>query len=308
MPSEFLKEQSHDEWINASGPGKQLFRPIKKICQWQLGDSGDPESGSLGYGPPRGAPVMELGSPLGGRLSGPGFLSHLIIHASLRHTARCSTLEKGRTLLCLSHWPPLWLLIGCLSWQPPGTETNPIGRGVRKAGRDKRGDRERGEREKEERGTERRQGKTCVFSFHYTKSLRRMGEEKNVPVRTGVSGGAGRRAGAIHRHSADKYGTPQNRTLHAWKQWLMNKQQAPRILLINKMIPLGAARARRGALWQPENSLWYILTAHRHDNHCLSSGLKSAMAFHWRNPSPSAKQPSAYKPWPDLFARLLQTV
>lgn len=42
----------------------------------------------------------------------------------------------------------------------------------------------------------------------------------------GVSGGAERRAGAIHQHSADKYGSPQNRAVHAWKQWLMNKQQA----------------------------------------------------------------------------------
>lgn len=70
----------------------------------------------------------------------------------------------------------------------------------------------------------------------------------------GVSGGAGRRAGAIRRHSADKYGTPQNRAVHAWKQWLMNKQQGPRILLINKMIPLGAERDRRG---QAEKSLLY---------------------------------------------------
>lgn len=55
----------------------------------------------------------------------------------------------------------------------------------------------------------------------------------------------GRRAGAIHWHSADKYGTLQNRALCAWKQWLMNKQKAERILLINKMIPLGAERDRR---------------------------------------------------------------
>lgn len=73
---------------------------------------------------------------------------------------------------------------------------------------------------------DRQQGEMCVFSFHYTGSLKRMGEEKNVLVRMGVSGGAGRRAGAIRWHSADKYGTPQNGAVQAWKQWLMNKQQA----------------------------------------------------------------------------------
>lgn len=61
----------------------------------------------------------------------------------------------------------------------------------------------------------------------------------------GVSGGAGRRAGAIRQHSADKYGTPQSGAVQAWKQWLMNKQQDPRILLINKMKPLGAERDRK---------------------------------------------------------------
>lgn len=112
---------------------------------------------------------------------------------------------------------------------------------------------------------DRQQGKMCVFSFHYTVSLKRMGVEKNVLVTMGVSGGAGRRAGAIHRHSADKYGTPQNRAVHAWKQWLMNKQQGPRILLINKMIPPGTRRGMR----QAENSLCYMLTMCSH--HCLSS-------------------------------------
>lgn len=136
---------------------------------------------------------------------------------------RCSTSEKGRVLLCLSHWPPLWLLIGCLSWQPPGTETTPIGQGVRKA--EKEGQK-KGERVKRESWIrDRQQGEMCVFSFHYTGSLKRMGEEKNVLVRMGVSGGAGRRAGAIRWHSADKYGTPQNGAVQAWKQWLMNKQQ-----------------------------------------------------------------------------------
>lgn len=38
----------------------------------------------------------------------------------------------------------------------------------------------------------------CVFSFHYTGRLKKMGEEKNVLVRMRVSGGAGRRASAIH--------------------------------------------------------------------------------------------------------------
>lgn len=106
-------------------------------------------------------------------------------------------------------------------------------------GKDKKGERVK-RRERESWIRDRQQGKMCVFSFHYTGSLKRMGEEKNVLVRMGVSGGAGRRAGAIHRHSADKYGTPQNRAVQAWKQWLMNKQQDPRILLINKMTPLGA--------------------------------------------------------------------
>lgn len=50
--------------------------------------------GLLGYSPPEGPPVMELGSPLGGRLSGPGFLCHLIIHASPR--PRHSTSEKKK--------------------------------------------------------------------------------------------------------------------------------------------------------------------------------------------------------------------
>lgn len=50
--------------------------------------------GLLGYSPPEGPPVMELGSPLGGRLSGPGFLCHLIIHASLR--PRHGTSEKKK--------------------------------------------------------------------------------------------------------------------------------------------------------------------------------------------------------------------
>lgn len=79
----------------------------------------------------------------------------------------------------------------------------------------------------------------------------------------GVSGGAGRRADAIHRHSADKYGTPQNRTVQAWKQWLMNKQHDPRILLINKIIPLGAERDGRG-IWRAEKSLWYVNNMQQH--------------------------------------------
>lgn len=118
-------------------------------------------------------------------------------------------------------------------------------------------------RERESWIRDRQQGKMCVFSFHYTGSLKRMGEEKNVLVRMGVSGGAGRRAGAIHRHSADKYGTPQNRAVHAWKQWLMNKQQDPRILLINKIIPLGAERDRRG-MRQAEKSLLYANNMQEH--------------------------------------------
>lgn len=53
---------------------------------------------------------MELGSPLGGRLSGPGFLSHLIIHASPLCTdaaapqkeAECSFVSAaGRHFDCL---------------------------------------------------------------------------------------------------------------------------------------------------------------------------------------------------------------
>lgn len=54
---------------------------------------------------------MELGSPLGGRLSGPGFLSHLIIHASPplyrpaaapRKKAECSFVSAtGRHFDCL---------------------------------------------------------------------------------------------------------------------------------------------------------------------------------------------------------------
>ena len=105
-------------------------------------------------------------------------------------------------------------------------------------------------------------GKMCVFSFHYSGSLKRMGEEKNVLVRTGVSGGVGRRAGAIRRHSADKYGTPQNRAVRALKQWLMNRQQEPRIRLINKMIPLGAGEDRRDRreTRQARTSLCYMLT------------------------------------------------
>lgn len=79
----------------------------------------------------------------------------------------------------------------------------------------------------------------------------------------GVSGGAGRRAGAIHRHSADKYGTPQKRAVQAWKQWLMNKQHDPRILLINKMIPLGAERDGRG-IRRAEKSLLYANNMQQH--------------------------------------------
>lgn len=40
---------------------------------------------------------MELGSPLGGRLSGPGFLSHLIIHASPLCTAPLQHLGKRQS-------------------------------------------------------------------------------------------------------------------------------------------------------------------------------------------------------------------
>lgn len=86
-----------------------------------------------------------------------------------------------------------------------------------------------------------------------------MGEEKNVLVRMGISGGAARRAGAIRRHSADKYGTPQNRAVHALKQCLMNKQQDPEILLINKMTPQGAGEDRRGTR-RAEKSLSCMLT------------------------------------------------
>lgn len=67
---------------------------------------------------------------------------------------------------------------------------------------------------------DRQRGEMRVFSFHYIGSLKRIEggvgglegreeEEKNVLVRAGVSGGAARRAGAIRRHSADKYGSPQ---------------------------------------------------------------------------------------------------
>lgn len=74
-------------------------------------------------------------------------------------------------------------------------------------------------KERRKRGSwirDRQRGKTCVFSFHYTGSLKRMGGRKKMSLSEwGVSGGAGRRAGAIRRHSADKYGTPQNRAVHA---------------------------------------------------------------------------------------------
>lgn len=122
----------------------------------------------------------------------------------------------------------------------------------------KKGERKRGSKERE---SDKRQtaGKMCVFSFHYTGSLKKMGEEKNVLVTMGVSGGVWRRVSAIRRHSADKYGTPQNRALRALKQCLMNRQQDERILLINKMNPQGDAEDRC-EMRQAGDRLCYMLT------------------------------------------------
>lgn len=122
----------------------------------------------------------------------------------------------------------------------------------------KKRERKRGSKERE---SDKRQtaGKMCVFSFHYTGSLKKMGEEKNVLVTMGVSGGVWRRVSAIRRHSADKYGTPQNRALRALKQCLMNRQQDERILLINKMNPQGDAEDRC-EMRQAGDRLCYMLT------------------------------------------------
>ena len=165
-------------------------------------------------------------------------------------------------------------------------------------------------KERRKRGSwirDRQRGKTCVFSFHYTGSLKRMGGRKKMSLSEwGVSGGAGRRAGAIRRHSADKYGTPQNRAVHAWKQWLMNKQQGPGILLINKMTPLGAERGRgrnHGGGGRPNNM----------QQHMTTIALAPPAQLDWTQislkPIPRYKKnTNCYKTGPNLFARLLRTL
>lgn len=95
----------------------------------------------------------------------------------------------------------------------------------------------------------------------------------------------------------------------------MNKQQDPRILLINKMIPLGAERDRRG-MRQAEKSLLYANNMQEHmtiivlapngpvgtDSYSISL-VKSRL-----NPfSLQKKTSNCYKLGPNLFARLLHT-
>lgn len=73
------------------------LRLIKKILQWQLGDTGDLGSG-LWSMPPRESQWWRE-SPLGGRLSSLGSFPHLIIHARLG----ASHLWKKARLHCFSN-------------------------------------------------------------------------------------------------------------------------------------------------------------------------------------------------------------